>query len=85
MRKERAMRLRMAGETARRQFFESRMDTIAEVLIEKDGINGLQGHCPHFAPVHGITDDSGNAQPGTIVSARIVGINDDHLIGKRAA
>ncbi len=77
VRKDRAARLREAGENTRQTFFKSQMNAIVDVLIEKDGPNGPQGHCPHFAPVHGIA----GAVPGTIVSARISGIKDDHLTG----
>lgn len=77
LRAERASRLREAGDILRRAFFESRIGATADVLIEKDG----QGHCPQFAPVHGLTQ----AEPGSIVAARIERAENDRLIGCLAA
>jgi threonylcarbamoyladenosine tRNA methylthiotransferase MtaB len=74
VRAERASRLREAGDVLRKKFFESRVGKTADVLIEKDG----RGHCPQFAPVHGLTD----AEPGTIVAARIERAEQSHLIGR---
>lgn len=81
VRKERAMKLRALGDQAQQKLFTQQIGTVTDVLIEKDGDNGAQGHCPHFAPVHGIM----NAEPGTIVPTQILGIEHDHLLGKRAA
>ncbi len=47
IRKERAQRLRDAGERQVERFMASRVGTSAEVLVEKNGI----GHTEHFAPV----------------------------------
>ena len=77
LRKERAHVLRHEGEQARTAFFQSRVGAVVDVLVEKDGPDGAQGHCPQFAPVHGITD----GEPGSIAAARITGIENDHLIG----
>ena len=71
---ERAARLRAAGETARRRFFESRVGKTVDVLIEQDG----QGHCPQFAPVHGLI----GLEPGTVAAARIERAEQSHLIGR---
>jgi len=80
LRKERANILRQAGEIARNAFFKSRIGDTVNVLIEKDGGKGAQGHCPHFAPIHGIT----NGEPGAISAVRITGAEHDHLIGQLA-
>ena len=78
LRKERATILRRAGETARTAYFQSRIGNTVDVLIEKDGDIGAQGHCPHFAPVHGII----KGEPGAIAAVRITGVEHDHLIGQ---
>jgi threonylcarbamoyladenosine tRNA methylthiotransferase MtaB len=80
LRKERATILRRAGETARTAYFQSRIGNTVDVLIEKDGDIGAQGHCPHFAPVHGII----KGEPGAIAAVRITGVEHDHLIGQLA-
>ena len=73
LRKERAARLRAAGERARARFLESRIGTAAAVLVEKPGF----GHSEHFAPV---------ALPegpplGAVAAARIEGLRDGRLLG----
>ena len=80
LRKERATILRRAGETARTAYFQSRIGNTVDVLIEKDGDIGAQGHCPHFAPIHGII----KGEPGAIAAVRITGVEHDHLIGQLA-
>ncbi|MEX2451592.1 MAG: tRNA (N(6)-L-threonylcarbamoyladenosine(37)-C(2))-methylthiotransferase MtaB [Rhodospirillales bacterium] len=74
LRAERAGRLREAGDVLREKFFESRVGKTVDVLIEQDG----QGHCPQFTPVRGLTD----AEPGSIVAARIERAEQSHLIGR---
>jgi threonylcarbamoyladenosine tRNA methylthiotransferase MtaB len=74
VRAERAARLRAAGETTRRRFFDGRVGKTVDVLIEQDG----QGHCPHFAPVHGLI----GLEPGTVAAARIERAEQSHLIGR---
>jgi threonylcarbamoyladenosine tRNA methylthiotransferase MtaB len=81
LRRERARRLRDAGGIARRHFFESRLDSLAAVLVEKADGAHAQGHSEHFAPV---TLDR-PAAPGSIVQATIEGIGADGLIGRLAA
>ena len=49
LRKERAARLRAAGDRALAAFLASRVGTTARVLVEKPGF----GYCEHFAPVRG--------------------------------
>jgi threonylcarbamoyladenosine tRNA methylthiotransferase MtaB len=77
LRRERAARLRHAGERARRRFFEARVGTTAEVLVEE----GRNGRCPYYAPVR--LDFA--APPGSLVPIRITGAAADHLTGERTA
>ena len=77
VRKERAAMLRAAGEKALARFLESRVGTIAEVLVEK----GRSGRCRHYAPVHLGFD----APAGAVVGARIANVVEGRLVGNRAA
>ena len=74
LRKERAARLREAGDEALGRFLSSRVGASAEVLVEKD----RHGHCRHYAPVRLVFD----AAPGSIVTTTIAGVSGDHLIGR---
>ncbi|MBU0796943.1 MAG: tRNA (N(6)-L-threonylcarbamoyladenosine(37)-C(2))-methylthiotransferase MtaB [Alphaproteobacteria bacterium] len=74
IRKERAARLRAAGEARQATFLASRIGTEAEVLMEKPGM----GRTEHFAPVLLDTD----VAPGTILRARITGAGADQLTGQ---
>jgi threonylcarbamoyladenosine tRNA methylthiotransferase MtaB len=73
LRKDRAARLREAGDRARARFFEDRIGTTADVLVEQPGF----GHSEHFAPVALAV-----APPDTIVRARITGASADRLLGQ---
>ena len=75
LRKERAARLRAAGERAVARFLESRVGTTAEVLVEKPGF----GRTEHFAPV---ALEAGAA--GEIRRLRLTGAAEDKLIGAAA-
>jgi threonylcarbamoyladenosine tRNA methylthiotransferase MtaB len=77
VRKERAAVLRAAGEKALARFLESRIGTIAEVLVEK----GRSGRCRHYAPVHLGFD----APAGAVVGARFANVVEGRLVGTRAA
>ena len=77
VRRERAARLRAAGETALGRYLRDRVGTRAEVLVENDGA----GRSQHYAPVR----LSFGAPSGTIVAARVAAVADGHLIGDRAA
>ena len=77
VRRERAARLRAAGETALGRYLRDRVGTRAEVLVENDGA----GRSQHYAPVR----LSFSAPNGTIVAARVAAVADGHLIGDRAA
>ncbi len=80
-RKERAARLRAAGDAARRRFLASRIGRDSRVLVETSGDVTASGRCEHFALVR----VDGGARPGTVVAARITGATDSELIGRLAA
>ncbi len=72
--KERAARLRAKGRTAMAGFLASRVGGTASVLVEQDAT----GHCEHYLPVRLDTAPP----PGSIVAARITGIEGEALIGE---
>ena len=72
--KERAARLREAGDAARQRFYASSLDQIVQVLVEKP----QQGHSEHFAPVE-LNRPCG---VGEIIRARITGHEADVLLGE---
>ncbi len=74
LRRERAARLREAGEKARARFLALQVGCIASVLTETDE----GGHSEHFAPVRLA------ARAGVVLPARIVGANDDCLLAEPA-
>ncbi|GAA3712908.1 tRNA (N(6)-L-threonylcarbamoyladenosine(37)-C(2))-methylthiotransferase MtaB [Sphingomonas cynarae] len=74
VRRDRAARLRAAAAIQRRDWLAAQTGTSASVLVERPG---TRGHAADFAEVHLSTP----AEPGTIVSARITGATDTHLIG----
>lgn len=63
VRRDRAARLRRAGEAARAAFHAGRVGTRAQVLVEE----GRRGRTEHFAPV----ELDAEVSPGGIVAARI--------------
>jgi threonylcarbamoyladenosine tRNA methylthiotransferase MtaB len=71
--RQRAAALREAGNRAQARFFESRVGSTTEILVEQ----GRDGRCPHYAPVSLEFD----AEPGAIVAARITGASHDRLTG----
>ncbi|MFQ5766211.1 MAG: tRNA (N(6)-L-threonylcarbamoyladenosine(37)-C(2))-methylthiotransferase MtaB, partial [Rhodospirillales bacterium] len=77
VRKERAQRLRQAGEAGLGRFLRARAGTTAQVLVEK----ARRGLSQHYAPVRLDFD----ARPGAIVDARVTGVGRDYLVGSRAA
>jgi threonylcarbamoyladenosine tRNA methylthiotransferase MtaB len=81
LRRERATRLRAAGDAARQRFFAGRVGRDSRVLVEKSGDGTATGHCEHFAPVR----IAAAAAPGSVVAARITGATDSQLIGRLAA
>jgi threonylcarbamoyladenosine tRNA methylthiotransferase MtaB len=82
LRRERAARLRTAGDAARRRFFAGRIGRESRVLVEKSGDGNASGHCEHFAPVR-LQHDA--APIGAVVTARIIGATDSELVGRLAA
>jgi len=73
VKRQRAAALRDAGNRAQKRFFESRLGTTTEILVEQ----GRDGRCPHYAPVSLDFD----APPGAIVSTRITSASLDGLKG----
>ena len=76
-RKDRAARLRHAGETALGAYLRSRVGAEIEVLAEADG----RGRCRHYAPVRLDFDPP----PGAVEKIRVAAVADGHLVGTRAA
>ncbi|WP_119680104.1 tRNA (N(6)-L-threonylcarbamoyladenosine(37)-C(2))-methylthiotransferase MtaB [Indioceanicola profundi] len=71
VRKERAARLRAAGQAAVARHLAAQVGAIADVLIEK----GRTGRTPGFAEVR----VDGDHAPGTIVRCRLTGVDGDRL------
>jgi threonylcarbamoyladenosine tRNA methylthiotransferase MtaB len=80
VRKERAARLRAAGQAAMQRYFAQRIGSPVSVLIERaeDGIGF--GHSEHFAPVRVRSD----AAIGAVVTGRVAGHTRDHLLAEAA-
>ncbi|MFW5833022.1 MAG: tRNA (N(6)-L-threonylcarbamoyladenosine(37)-C(2))-methylthiotransferase MtaB [Pseudomonadota bacterium] len=76
-RKERAARLRAAGEAALDRLLQQLVGGRHDVLVERGG----RGHTPHFAPI--VLE--GGGPDGQIVSARAERRQDGWLIGRVAA
>jgi threonylcarbamoyladenosine tRNA methylthiotransferase MtaB len=76
LRRERATRLRNAGERAQRRFFTGRVGANTEVLVEER----RNGRCPYYAQVRLDFD----APSGSLVPVRITGAAADHLTGEPA-
>jgi threonylcarbamoyladenosine tRNA methylthiotransferase MtaB len=75
--RERARRLREAGARALGRFLDAEVGGTREVLVENDG----QGRTPQYAAVR----LTGEAMPGTLRQARIVGRGGDRLEGSLVA
>ena len=97
IRRDRAMRLRAAGQIAQQDYFASRLGHAGQVLIEKIDADGSAfGHSDHFAPVRlkPSNRELSDAAPvsslttglttGSIVAARVTGHTDAHLIAEAA-
>lgn len=74
VRKERACRLRAAGERNLAQFLARQIGSVQRVLVEKEG----QGRTEHFAPVTW----SGTAEAGSIILLHITGATSGSLVGR---
>lgn len=79
--KERASRLRAAGDAARARYFAGRVGAQARVLVEKSGDNEASGHCEHFAPVR----IAGRFEAGRIAAVDIIATNAEGLVAQPAA
>ncbi len=65
LRKERAARLREAGEQAAKAFFATQQDKVVSILTE----SGQSGHTEHFAPVRLVSETTS----GRLMAGRIIG------------
>jgi threonylcarbamoyladenosine tRNA methylthiotransferase MtaB len=80
VRKDRAARLRTAGQAAMQHYFAGRIGAPVSVLIERaeDGIGF--GHSEHFAPVR--LKSAGEV--GTVITGRVAGHTNEHLLAEAA-
>ncbi len=78
VRRERAARLRSAGESAIARFLACQVGFEARVLVEREGL----GRSEQFATVE---FEPALAQPGEIIALRIVGTRADRLVGRATA
>jgi threonylcarbamoyladenosine tRNA methylthiotransferase MtaB len=80
VRKERAARLRAAGQAAMQRYFAQRIGSPVSVLIERaeDGMGF--GHSEHFAPVR----MKNAAHIGMVVTGRVAGHTEEHLLAEAA-
>ena len=69
--KERAQRLREAGDKTQQKLFDRLMGQSGAVLMEKETF----GHSEHFAPIHMV----GSYTPGSLVHARITHTHEGKL------
>ncbi|MBK8209345.1 MAG: tRNA (N(6)-L-threonylcarbamoyladenosine(37)-C(2))-methylthiotransferase MtaB [Rhodospirillales bacterium] len=71
LRRERAARLRVAGDAARSRFLAGRVGETTDVLVETPGV----ARCPRYAPV-AVSDD---AEPGSLLRVRIRAADTERL------
>jgi threonylcarbamoyladenosine tRNA methylthiotransferase MtaB len=76
VRRARAARLREAGRQSARRFLADQVTRTVSVLTE----TAETGHSEHFAAVR----LAAPAAPGRIVSARVVGVDDEALVAEAA-
>jgi threonylcarbamoyladenosine tRNA methylthiotransferase MtaB len=76
LRKERAARLRQAGQAIAQTFFRTQQNKTVSILAETD----RTGHTEHFAPVRLVSETT----PGTLFAGRIVGTSGDALLAEVA-
>jgi threonylcarbamoyladenosine tRNA methylthiotransferase MtaB len=77
LRRERAARLRAAGQAASARLFASRVGRVESVLLERGG----RGHTEQFAPVRLLAEDG---TPGSLRALRILSAEPDGLIAEAA-
>ena len=75
LRRERAARLRAAGETQLTRFLSTRVGCIEQALMEADGM----GHTPHFAAIR-----VQGAARGALISARVTASDGKTLMAEAA-
>jgi threonylcarbamoyladenosine tRNA methylthiotransferase MtaB len=68
VRRERAQRLRQAGNAVKSRYLKRLVGSRATVLTEKDG----KGYTEHYAPVR----LAGAPQPGSLLPVEILGVRD---------
>jgi threonylcarbamoyladenosine tRNA methylthiotransferase MtaB len=76
VRKERAARLRAAGQQALGRYLAGRVGAATRLLVERSEDGEAFGHNDHFAPVR----LQGSAPQGAIVDARVTAATEEHLI-----
>jgi threonylcarbamoyladenosine tRNA methylthiotransferase MtaB len=76
--KTRAAALREAAEVRRRRWLSGLLGTIQQMLVERDGVTG---HAENFAFVR----LSEPTAPGSVVAARVIGLDERGLIAKATA
>jgi threonylcarbamoyladenosine tRNA methylthiotransferase MtaB len=74
VRKERAARLREAGQASARAFFATQHGRVVSILAE----TGHSGHTEHFAPVRLVSETA----PGGLFSGRVIGTSGDALLAE---
>jgi threonylcarbamoyladenosine tRNA methylthiotransferase MtaB len=74
--KERAARLRAAGQQALGRYLSGRIGAATRLLVERSEDGAAFGHNDHFAPVR----LQGSAPQGAIVDARVTAATEDCLI-----
>jgi threonylcarbamoyladenosine tRNA methylthiotransferase MtaB len=72
--RERAARLRAAGEAAVRRFLATEQGAVRAVLVEREGF----GHTPHHAGIRLETD----VATGTLVLVEVTGASGSELVGR---
>jgi threonylcarbamoyladenosine tRNA methylthiotransferase MtaB len=75
--RDRAARLRHAAAEHRTFWLGSRVGGVATMLVERDGVTG---HAEDFAKIR--VAEPG--EPGALRAVRIIGLEDDHLVGVAA-
>ncbi|MGG5885883.1 tRNA (N(6)-L-threonylcarbamoyladenosine(37)-C(2))-methylthiotransferase MtaB [Falsiroseomonas sp. HC035] len=82
LRRERAARLRQAGQAAAARLFASRVGRVESVLLERGG----RGHTEQFAPVRlaNARPDAEAIRPGSLRALRIVAADTEGLLGEAA-
>jgi threonylcarbamoyladenosine tRNA methylthiotransferase MtaB len=76
LRKERAARLRQAGQAMAMAFFGAQHDKIVSILAETD----CTGHTEHFAPVRLMSATT----PGALFAGRVIGTSGEALLAEAA-